>query len=156
MCYSIIWKTLTPCKFIEWNMIKKINELWLYIMFQTRIPPSFPAFLNHNITIISCFPLEAGTLQSRARDSGTATALCLGGKRKSTSSKHLAPAGPQVLYKGGNHRASLADEQLSQGDEVTCSEPLAVGQGRQALPGAGTWLLQGCRTQSQVRPSPGC
>lgn len=29
-------------------------------MFQTRIPPSFPAFLNHNITIISCFPLEVG------------------------------------------------------------------------------------------------
>lgn len=69
LCYSIIWKRLAPCKFIEWNTIKKINKLSLYIMFQTTMPPSFPAFLNYNITIISCFPLEAGTLQRRGRDS---------------------------------------------------------------------------------------
>lgn len=67
-----------------------------------------------------------------------------------------------VLYKGGNHRASLADEQLSQGDEVTGSqtsgraEPLAVGHAGRALPGTGTWLLQGWRTQSQVMPFPEC
>lgn len=66
------------------------------------------------------------------------------------------------LYKGGNHRAALADEQLSQGDEVTRSqtsgraEPLAVGQCRQGS--AWNWHLaaSGMETQPQVMPLPGC
>lgn len=71
---------------------------------------------------------EAGTV-------GLLLLCALEGRGKTLLFKALISSrSSTVLYKGGNHRASLADEQLSQGDEVSGSqpsgraEPLAVGQ----------------------------
>lgn len=163
LCYSIIWKRLAPCKFIEWNMIKKINKLLLYIMFQTTMPPSFPAFLNYNITIISCFPLEAGTLQRRGRDSGIALLCALERRGKTPLFKALISSRSQSTLQRRQSSCLFgrwATESRGWSDSFTdLWQSRALGCGS-VQAGLGlvptTWLLQGWRTQPQVMPFPGC
>lgn len=77
---------------------------------------------NHNTTIISCFPqpqyhhhfllsLGGRNVAEKEEQWDCYCSVPWREEENHLSTKHLSPAGPKVLYKGGNHRASLADEQ---------------------------------------------
>lgn len=112
LCYSIIWetslrKTLQPCKFIEWNRIKKIIVALYYVS-------------NHNITTISCFPSEAARLKCQGRNSRLAIALRLGERRKNSSLKSTYLQQVPEYFTKEVITVLLQMRMLSQGDEVPC------------------------------------
>lgn len=154
LCYSIIRETslretLQPCKFIEWNRIKK-NNCGSLLCFQ-------PQYHHH-------FLLPLGGSKAEVPRQEQQACYCSAPwreKEKLLSEKHLSPAGPRVLHKGGNH-CPFADEDAKsrgwsglltqQGKNLGCLSSCSRGQ----EPPRPHRQLQERKAPSDLTPFPGC
>lgn len=112
LCYSIIWETslretLQPCKFIEWNRIKK-NNCGSLLCFQ-------PQYHHHFL-----LPLGGSKAEVPRQNSRLAIALRLGERRKNSSLKSTYLQQVPEYFTKEVITVLLQMRMLSQGDEVAC------------------------------------
>lgn len=114
-----LWKVLQPSTLLEWSSVKRTKHspnntsCGSPLCFQ---PQYHPPFL-----------LPLGGSQA-AEQWHCCCSVPWRGKGTHLSPKHSSPAHPKALHRGGYHRPAPADEQLSPGDEVSCSQLLAGDQ----------------------------